>query len=239
MMSCVLSNGAVMGTLLVTTADAHLFDLDGVVIDSELKLDGLLRSLLGDYGVNYSQEERDRIKPMLAGRSIVSGCETLVREYSLPVDSQELALTRKRAIRELYASDVIDFVPDFIEFFTQLRETTRAPVAIGTGLERETFDVVDRRLGIRDMFDGHVYFGGEVPRQKPWPDIFLHCASQLGVNPIRCEVYEDAPLGIESGLAAGCDVYAITRTFSEEVLRKHISSESVRYFSAYQDLMRK
>jgi len=62
-------------------------------------------------------------------------------------------------------------------------------------------DVI-RRLGIADLLDA-ISHGGSVERQKPAPDLFLHAANRLGLQPQECVVVEDAAAGIEAGRAGG------------------------------------
>ena len=69
-----------------------------------------------------------------------------------------------------------------------------------------------------NRFDA-VVTGGDVQRKKPFPDIFLRAAEQLGVAPAACLVVEDAPSGLQAGKAAGCRCLGITSTFDAARLR--------------------
>jgi len=63
--------------------------------------------------------------------------------------------------------------------------------------------------------------GDEVPRGKPWPDVFLEAAARLGVPPADCIAFEDAPVGIAAAAAAGMRTVAVTTSFSASDLARH------------------
>lgn len=77
--------------------------------------------------------------------------------------------------------------------------------------------------------------GDQVPRGKPFPDVFLHAASLLGVEPGECLAFEDAPLGIEAARSAGMRCIAITTTFPAEAFARPpaIADATYRDFDAY------
>ena len=62
--------------------------------------------------------------------------------------------------------------------------------------------------GLWDRFAGRIFSAEEVAEGKPAPDLFLHAAARMGVEPARCAVVEDSVPGVEAALAAGMDVYA-------------------------------
>jgi HAD superfamily hydrolase (TIGR01509 family) len=77
-----------------------------------------------------------------------------------------------------------------------------------------------RILGIRKDFFDAVVTGSDIERKKPFPDIYLLAASQVGVDSSRSLVVEDAVNGIMAGVAAGARCLGLTTSFSEEELRK-------------------
>jgi len=191
-----------------------LFDLDGLVIDSELARDKVTRDLVASLGFNY---DRDKLKPRMSGKPGVKCMQVLVEEYDLSISAEELEAKRRERIAELYRQQ-IPFVPGFKRFFETLRATFDVPVAIATSLERSYFKLVDKRLGISPLFNGHVYHTENVERGKPDPDIFLFAAEKIGVAPENCGVFEDAPNGIVASIRAGARTVALTRTFTKEIL---------------------
>ena len=93
-------------------------------------------------------------------------------------------------------------------FLDRYREV---PKAIGTNAEPANIGFVLQHFGLQDQFkvivDGH-----QVSRPKPFPDIYLKCASKLGFSPRNCIVFEDSPTGIEAGRAAGMRLVGVETT---------------------------
>jgi HAD superfamily hydrolase (TIGR01509 family) len=71
--------------------------------------------------------------------------------------------------------------------------------------------------GLLRRFEGRIFSAADVPRAKPWPDLFLHAAERMGAAPTTCVVVEDSPRGVEAGVAAGMRVlgYAARTDASE------------------------
>jgi len=75
--------------------------------------------------------------------------------------------------------------------------------------------------GLRDLFPGTALFSAyEVPRGKPYPDLFLHAASEIGAEPARCAVVEDTPSGVTAAVAAGMRVLGYSADSDEPALRR-------------------
>ena len=62
--------------------------------------------------------------------------------------------------------------------------------------------------GLYERFEGRIFSATEVEHGKPAPDLFLHAAERMGVEPAACAVVEDSPFGVEAALAAGMTVFA-------------------------------
>jgi beta-phosphoglucomutase len=203
------------------TTEGFLFDLDGVVIDSERYRDKVIIDLLRGYGHSY---DRDRLKPRISGKSSLECMKVIRKEYNLPYSAQKLDNQRRTKIQELYRN-IIPFVPGFENFFSQLGEEFPLPIAIATGCDADYYELIDARLELTNLFQDHIYRGDMVDQGKPSPDIYLYAAAQLGLDAASCVAFEDAPLGIASAIRAGARVVAITRTFDENLLKSHTENE--------------
>ena len=64
-----------------------------------------------------------------------------------------------------------------------------------------------KKCGLMPFFEGHVFSGHDLPRSKPFPDVYLAAAASLGVDPRRCAVVEDTVTGVTAGVAAGATVF--------------------------------
>jgi beta-phosphoglucomutase-like phosphatase (HAD superfamily) len=189
-----------------------IFDCEGVVIDTEPLWDEAQADFLARFGVRY---DRPTVKPLLAGRSLMDGTATLKELYDLPESLRELARMRARLLWQhlLYAG----FVQGFREFYEWVRAW--AATGLASSIEAELFDLVDRRLRIRECFSGHVYLSSVLNcAPKPAPDIFLQAAESIGIQARRCVVVEDSPSGITAARQAGMSTIGLCGTFEGESL---------------------
>lgn len=192
--------------------EAVVFDAEGVVIDTESIWDEGQRVFLARRGIEY---DREHVKPMLTGRSLRDGTATLAALFGLGGEIDELARERAEIVRGLMAD--AGFIPGFTDFFAQVKDEYKT--AIATAMAEDLFEIVDRNLGLREMFDGHVYTLGDVGRRsKPDPALFLYAATRLGAAPEHCLVIEDSPHGVEAGRRAGMFVVGLATTYETDTL---------------------
>jgi HAD superfamily hydrolase (TIGR01509 family) len=188
--------------------DTILFDAEGVVVDTEPAWDRGQEEFLRRRGCPY---ERERVKPLLTGRSLEEGVAVLQGLYGFGGDVEQLARERAGLVREAFTEEV-DFLPGFPAFFDSVREIFKTGLA--TAMDPDLLDLLDRRLGLRDLFAGRVYTlaQGDL-RGKPHPDLFLQAAAGLHSEPGQCLVIEDAPHGIEAARRAGMRCYGLASTY--------------------------
>lgn len=199
------------------TAQAVLFDMDGLLVDSEPTWYEVESELVAQLGGVWSKEHQERC----IGGMIEDGCRYMLEltDSDLPVQTLVTMLldaigSRFRASLPLFdgAVDLVDAV--------RARE-------VGTGLVSSSYRVlVDAALGWLgpERFDVSVS-GDEVVRGKPHPEPYLTACRRLGVEPARTVVIEDSPSGIRSAEAAGCIVVAVpTVTAIEPASRRHVRS---------------
>ncbi len=171
--------------------------------------------------------DRAHWKPQLAGRSLVDGVRRMQAALPLRGDPQELA-DERRAIMAGLLGDSVGFVPGFRRCFEELHAAGYRHRCVATSMHPLLFNAVDRRLQLRALFGetGHIqearriFFCADVPRAKPAPDVFLHAARAMGVEPARCVVFEDSPGGIAGARAAGMHTIGIATSFAPGLLRE-------------------
>ena len=162
--------------------------------------------------------ERKKVKALLAGRSQAEAVEILKMEYGLTGDSRLLANERMELVKREFEKGV-EFVPGFREFLERIQADYQTCIA--TSMPEELLAIVDGQLGLARLFNSRIFSLIAVGyRSKPNPDIFLHAASQLGTEPARCLVIEDAPHGIEAARRAGMRCVALTTTFDWQMLSR-------------------
>lgn len=195
--------------------EAIIFDAEGVVVNTEILWDKSQEVLLEKRGLNY---DRDYLKPRMAGQTLLEGAELMVRYYSLDENPHDIAHERKVIIDQLFDRP-IPYILGF-EPFIHWVSGTNLKISVATAMNKHLMVKVESQLNLRQYFREHIYFIEDVGnRSKPEPDVFLHAAEKLGVQPEKCLVIEDAPHGIEAAHRAGMTAIGIVTTFTKEHLK--------------------
>lgn len=193
--------------------DLVIFDNDGVLVDSEPLANSILAGYLTELGHPTSYEES--LHDYMGGA--VHRVHDLLLERTgrrLPDDFEETLYTRTFAAfeRELRP------VPGVEEVLNGLVEQGISYCVASSG-SHERIRVGHRVTGLDEWFEDEWLFSSQdVGQGKPAPDLFLHAARTMGVEPARCVVIEDSPLGVQAALAAGMDVYGFTGMMPAERL---------------------
>jgi len=191
--------------------DTIIFDAEGIVIDTETIWDKGQAIFLQRRGFVY---DRERIKPLLTGRTLAEGVEVMKQAYQFDGDTETLARERADIVRDLFIHETT-FIDGFLPFFATVRG--RYKTCIATAMDQELFKLVDQHLNLSALFANRIYTLDKVGfRSKPNPDIFLYAAQQLGSPPQNCVVIEDAPHGIDAAKRAGMRCIAISTTYDPE-----------------------
>jgi beta-phosphoglucomutase len=194
--------------------EAIIFDAEGVILDTEGVWDLAQAELLERRGKDY---DRVLVKPLLAGRSQPEGIRVLKREYGLRGSVKEL-LEERQSLFWKHLHLELDFIRGFKSFIQRIGPKTKK--AIATSMERRMLDVIEGLLQLNRYFGDHIYSASDIRGPgKPAPDLFLFAAEQLGADPARCVVIEDAPIGIEAAKRAGMHSIGFASTFPRELLR--------------------
>jgi HAD superfamily hydrolase (TIGR01509 family) len=194
--------------------DAVVFDLDGVIIDSEHVWDDARESLAKERGGRWHEgAQRD-----MMGMSSVEWSRYMHDVIGLPDPPEEISAEVVRRLEEIYRRDlpVIPGAPEAVE-----RLADKWPLGVASSSNRPLIDLVLECSGLARIFRATVS-SEEVPRGKPAPDVYLEAARRLGVDPARSAAIEDSANGIRSAKAAGMRVVAIPNPRyppSDEALR--------------------
>ena len=177
--------------------DLLIFDCDGVLVDSEVLACRVLADALGDAGYAIGADAcRDRF----TGRSLSSVVAEVEAEWGGALPGDFLTDLRRRDAeafeRELEA---IPGVRPSVEALGR-----RACVASSGGMLKIRHSLTV--TGLIDLFEPHLFSAEQVDRGKPAPDLFLHAAAAMAVEPARAVVVEDSPTGVAAGVAAGMTV---------------------------------
>jgi len=195
---------------------AIIFDLDGVIINSEILWDQCSTELLAQYGHSY---QRSFTKHLCTGKSFVEGTAIIKQYYRIETDLSRLVDQRKAIIRRLYA-EKLAFIKGFPEFINYLQRN-RTALAVATSCDQELLRIADERLGLSKIFKQHIYTLDHVNQlSKPNPEIFLYTARQLLVQPEAAVVIEDSPNGVQAAKNAGMYCIGLVGTYDKEKLRQ-------------------
>ena len=181
---------------------AVIFDLDGVLADSEPWWNEIDAKLLAEHGVTYHGEyHRD-----VLGVSYRVAVEFYKKAFDLAVSIEELMRRRGEIATEFFANRVGLF-PSVKTTLERLREM-KVRLAVATSSVGASARPFLDRHELTPFFDV-IVTGDEIERGKPDPDIYLRAAKKLGIGADACLVIEDSLSGIAAGKAAGMRVAAI------------------------------
>ncbi|MCU1232730.1 MAG: HAD-superfamily hydrolase, subfamily variant 3 [Candidatus Solibacter sp.] len=184
---------------------ALLFDMDGVIVDSNPMHRHAWEVFNLRYGVETTQAMHER---MYGKRN-----DEIVRDFfgdQLSADEVSARGFAKEALyREMVSGRLEEMlVPGLREFLARHREL---PMGVASNAEPENVSLFLEGTGLRPYF-GAVVDGHQVERPKPFPDIYLRAAEILKVDPADCVVFEDSHSGVAAGRAAGMRVIGLCTT---------------------------
>lgn len=180
-----------------------LFDLDGVLLDTEELYTQATQEIVGRYGKTYDWS----LKQHLLGRDALLGASNLMQRLEIPLTGEEYLALQRPILEDLFTRSPA--MPGAEAFVRQLA-AVGISMAVGTSTERKLYDLKVFPHSWFSLF--HAVVCGDDPRvgaRKPAPDIFLTAARELRADPKDCVVIEDSPAGVQAGLAAGMRVIAM------------------------------
>jgi HAD superfamily hydrolase (TIGR01509 family) len=174
---------------------AVVFDMDGVIIDSEQVWDEVREELVADWG-GRSLPEAQRA---MMGMSSPEWSRYMHDELGLTQEPEEINDEVVRRMLERYHGD-LPLLDGAVEAVRSLAASY--PLAVASSSNRPLIDAVLETAGIAECFAATVS-SEEVPRGKPSPDVYLEAARRLAVAPLECAAVEDSANGIRAAKAAG------------------------------------
>ena len=197
---------------------AILFDMDGVLIESEYLMRASAIRALADYGVTARHEDFLEFTGMGEDRFVGGVAE----KHGL-----------------VYKTEMKELAYDY--FGQKVKEEAHVPAGVkemlealhGMGLTLAVCSAADLRkvrynlmaIGVDETIFSALVTGSDVARKKPFPDIYLEGARRVGIDPKDCLVVEDAVSGIQAAHAAGMDAVGVPTTFSKEELKERVNPE--------------
>ena len=181
--------------------EAVVFDLDGVLLQSEEVWDAVRERYVREAGGRYDEE----VQRAMMGMSAPEWSRYLHEEAGVREDPEDINRDVVERMLEAYRRE-LPLLPGAVEAVRRTAESF--PLALASSSNREIFEAVLDLAGIADCFRATVS-SEEVARGKPAPDVYLEAARRLGIEPERCAAVEDSHAGIRSAKSAGMRVIAI------------------------------
>jgi HAD superfamily hydrolase (TIGR01509 family) len=180
---------------------AVIFDLDGVLLDSETAWVEVKKEFTEESGGHW----KDRAQWDMLGMSSTEWSQYMHDELAVPVPPEQISSEVAERLVERYRQR-LPLLPGAVEAVRSLAREW--PLAVASSSNRNVIDLVLEQAGLADAFAATVS-SEEVERGKPAPDVYLEAARRMGVEPESCAAIEDSGNGIRSAHAAGMAVIAV------------------------------
>lgn len=184
---------------------AVIFDMDGLLIDSEQAWEKADAELFRRYNKKHTPE----INKHIMGKKPRENVAYFIKEFGFESTVDELLEERLALVYEVLLADLS--LMEGAEALVYALHEQKYKMAIATsGHSPKRAREITEKLGL-DSYMTVIVSGDDVKHGKPEPDIFLKAAELIGVDPSDCLVFEDAPKGVQAGKAAGMLVYGVNK----------------------------
>jgi len=180
---------------------AVVFDLDGVLIESERVWDTARQEVVRDRGGTWN----DSATTDMMGMSSKEWSSYMHDHLGVPMDPAEINDAVVERVASAYEAH-LPLLPHAVETVREL--ATRWPLGVASSSNRPIIELVLERAGVRACF-GAIVSSEEVEHGKPAPDVYIAAARQLDVDPESCVAIEDSTNGIKAAVAAGMRTIAV------------------------------
>lgn len=196
---------------------AILFDMDGVLIDTEKYLTRFWQQAAKEAGLDLDITECYMFRSFASQFASVAFCEKYGEQY----DYYAIRSRRKELMERHLEENGIEIKPEVKETLSALKEQGyRTAVVTATDEERTVRYL--KEIGIYDWFDS-VICATMVERGKPFPDVYLYACEEIGCQPEECMAVEDSPNGVRAASDAGCQTLMVPDlTLPDEEVKKRV-----------------
>jgi beta-phosphoglucomutase len=190
---------------------AALFDMDGVILDSEPLHVAAFQATLDRHGYKLSTKD---YKEHFAGKTDEAGFESYFNFINETVEIPVIMGEKARKYLELAGDQLVPYT-GIVPLIRNLADII--PLALVTGSLRAEAEVALKAFEITDCFKV-IIAAEDISQSKPNPEGYNKAAARIGVSLEKCVVIEDSPSGIKAALAAGIECIAVTNTHTKEDL---------------------
>ncbi len=188
-----------------------IFDCDGVLVDSErITAEVFSKVLNEECGLSLSL---DVLLETFMGQSSQK-CLTIIEEM--------IGQKPPLGLEARYQNEINNALQESVTAITGIEKALAElsiPYCVASGGTHEKMRTTLGKTNLLGQFEGKLFSTSDVPRGKPYPDVFLHAAKSMQcLDPNRCLVIEDSPLGVEGGIAAGMTVFGFADLIKKQKL---------------------
>ena len=189
-----------------------LFDMDGVLVDSEHFICKAATIMFSELGLKVIPEDFNPFVGMGENKYLGGVAES----YGLKINIEQVK-ARTYEIYKLIVRGKLSPLPGSHEFIAECRKRG-LKLALATSADWVKMKINLREIGLSDDTFHSIITGLDVVNKKPFPDIYIKAAANIGLEPKECLVVEDAVSGVKAGKSAGCRCLAITSSFDASIL---------------------
>lgn len=191
---------------------AFIFDMDGVIINSNPFHKIALHQFCEKYGYHLTEEQ---LRNRIYGRTNKQWITNLFERELGKEELEHFAEEKEGLFRDLYENDIVALAG--LEDFLKKMDIQKIAKAIGTSAPRSNVNFVMAKTQLEKYF-ATILDDSFVENGKPNPEIYIKCAAALGFDPKNCVVFEDSISGVQAGKAAGAKVVGVATTHTHEEL---------------------
>lgn len=211
---------------------AILFDMDGVLVDSEEFIFEATKMMFAGHGITVKKE--DALPFVGTGENSYIRGIGKINGFSVDIERDK---TRTYQIYEQITKAKLKALPGVSDFITHCARNG-LKMAVASSADRIKVMINLREIGLTTNHFQAIVTGEDVINKKPFPDIYLKAAELLGIKPEECLVVEDAVSGVKAAKAAGAKCLALTTSFDAGLLTEadwicenlaHVPGESIEW----------
>ena len=195
-----------------TNIKAILFDMDGVVIDSERLYSSSEKKLLAKYGVKFDCDDWNYIK----GCTESQFYDLVYKKFNIPISRKQLIKEGRAYLMEVF-TEKLNYMKGFNSLYSTINKKYKLALVTSTG--PILVDHIDSLLSIKSKFDV-VITSLDTEQHKPHKAPYSKAMNILGVKKEECIVVEDSLQGVKSGKSAGATVVALEGSIDKKYLKE-------------------
>ncbi|KAI3349745.1 HAD family phosphatase [Clostridium botulinum] len=208
---------------------AFIFDMDGVIIDSEPIHRQVHGEIMNTLGINISKGEL----ALYAGATNEYIFTKLKERYRIKKSVSELMDYKSKLIINKVKEESLEPINGIRELLNALRKNN-IKIAIGSSSPRSLIEAVIDKFNLHSAFDC-IVSGEEVERSKPYPDVYIEVSKKLGINPEKCIVVEDSHNGVQAAKSAGmkCIGFNNVNSGNQDLSKADVRVDTIRKIDIY------